>query len=76
MFSFVVKVGKLITIQRRKRWMRYQRGKVESKGNYSLRRKPPLSSPSKESLKKDLEEHIFMLQKADRTKIKETVNDE
>ena len=56
--------------------MRFQRGKVESKGHHSLRRKPPLSSPSKESLKKDIEEHIYMLQKGDRTKIKETVNDE
>lgn len=56
--------------------MRYQRGKLEHNGHHSLRRKPPLSDPSKESLKKDLEEHIFMLQKADRTKIKEIVNDE
>jgi hypothetical protein len=56
--------------------MQYQRGKVEHQGHHSLRRKPALSSPSNESLKKDLEEHIYMLQKADRTKIRETVNDE
>ncbi|WP_186320651.1 hypothetical protein [Fictibacillus phosphorivorans] len=56
--------------------MRYQRGKVERKAQHSLRRKQPLSSLSKEVLSKDLEEHIYMLQKTERIKIKETVNDE